>query len=201
MGKFFIALGIIGFLALMLWCAWLIYTRIAAGRILRESRNKKSFTFNYLYVRFSRSNVINDVKLLIRNKEGQFLADMGLVFVNRGGVILIETVQGSGYIDITEGGPWNRISNNKFYTFADPFILCKNREKAMKSFLRHNGMDNIPVHSLVLFSGKRVKFSKKLRSLITAEELAPYLADINKDRFLSGKEIKQVVKLFRQRGE
>ncbi|MBE6642269.1 MAG: NERD domain-containing protein [Clostridia bacterium] len=201
MAKFFITLGIIAYIAFMLWLIWVIYSRMTARKIMREGRNKKNFAFNYMSTRFSRLNTLRNVKLLIRDPKvqgGRYIADIGLVFVNKGGIILIDTVPGSGFIDITEGGQWNRVINDKYYTFDDPYFKSKRNVHALKTFLRSEGVENIPVHDIVLFSGKRVKFSKKIDGLVTAEELAPYVSDINKDKFLTSGEIRRVVKMLKK---
>ena len=202
MVKFFITVGIILYIIFMVWLIWVIYSRITARKIMREGRNKKNFAFSYLSTRFSRLNTIRNVKLLIESfpeRRGKYIADLGLVFVNKGGIMIITTVPGSGFIDITEGGMWNRIVNDKFYSFEDPFIRSKENVKSMKFFLRNEGVENIPVHDVVIFSGKRVKFSKRLNGLITANEIAPFMSDVNKDKFLTSKEIRAVVKLLKQK--
>ncbi len=201
MGKFFITVGIILYIIFMLWVIWVIYSRITARKIMREGRNKKSFAYNYLSTRFSRINIIRNVKLLITgsSSRGSYIADIGLVFVNRGGILIIDSIPGAGYIDITEGGQWNRIINDKYYSFDDPFLQSRQKQKAMKKFLRKEGVENIPVHNVVLFTGKRVKFSKRINGLVTANELAPFMKDVNRDRFLSAKEIREVVRLLKQK--
>ncbi len=202
MGKFFIILGILAFIFIALWIAWIVYSRITAGKILKYGRNKKSFAFNYLSMRFSRLNVLRDVNLLITEKnipDGGKIVHFGLIFVNRGGIFIIESVPGSGFVDIKEGGEWRRTINDKQYTFEDPFIANNQRVTAMKIFLRNEHFDNIPVHSIVLFTGKRVKFSKRVTGLITADELAPFMVDLNKDRFLFRSEIRSVVKIIKSK--
>lgn len=202
MTKFFVTLGVIIYIAFALWLIALIYSRITARKIMREERNKKSFTYRYLCSRYSKRNTVRGVKLLIRSKDnpqGRFIADIGLVFVNKGGVMVIETIPGSGFIDMTPGGQWNRIINDKYYTFDDPFLRNKKKTETMKRFLRSEGVENIPVHSVVFFSGNNVKFSKRINGLVNANTLVPYLNDINRDKFLTGKEIRRVVKLLRQK--
>ena len=202
MVKFLITVGIIAYVAFMLWVIWVLYSRITARKIMRNGRNKKSFAFSYLSTRFSRVNTLRDVKLLINDPKSQnrrYVADIGLVFVNKGGIMIVDTVPGSGYIDITEGGQWNRLINDKYYTFDDPFIRSKRNVSAMKTFLRNEGVENVPVHSVVLFSGKRVRFSKRINGLVTADNLVSYIKDVNKDKFLTNGEIRSVVKLLKQK--
>lgn len=202
MVKFFITVGIIAYVAFMLWVIWVLYSRITARKLMRNGRNKKSFAFSYLSTRFSRMNTLRDVKLLINDPKGQnkkYVADIGLVFVNKGGIMIVDTVPGSGYIDITEGGQWNRLINDKYYTFDDPFLRSKRNVSAMKTFLRNEGVENVPVHSVVLFSGKRVRFSKRISGLVTADNLVSYIKDVNKDKFLTYSEIRSVVKLLKQK--
>ena len=202
MGKFFMTVGVILFVVFVLSVIWIIYSRITAKKIMQNGRNKNSFAFSYLSLRFSRLNTMKDVKLIVRNPKavgGRYVSDIGLVYVNRGGIFVIESVRGSGFVDINEGGKWNRIINDKLYTFDDPFIKNTQRVKDMKTFLRDEGVENIPVHNIVLFTGRTVKFSKHLNGLITANDLTPFMIDLNKDRFLSYKEIRDVVKLIKSK--
>ena len=201
MESFFSTIGILLLVAVVLSIIWIVYSRITARKIMQKGRNKSNFTFNYLSLRFSRLNTINDVKLIVRNPNvvgGRSVSDIGLV-VNRGGIFVIESVRGSGFVDINEGGKWNRIINDKFNTFDDPFIKNTQRVKDMKTFLRDEGVENIPVHNIVVFTGRTVKFSKRLNGLITANDLTPFMIDLNKDRFLSHKEIRDVVKLIKSK--
>ena len=86
-------------------------------------------------------------------------------------------------------------------SFDDPVVKNTQKVKEVKWFLRNEGVENVPVHSVVVFTGKRIRFSKHIRGLITADELASYLVDLNKDRFLSHKEIREVVKLIKTKQE
>lgn len=202
MGKFFITVCIILYIVFMLWLIWVIYSRITARKIMREGRNKKSFAFNFLSTRFSRTNTIRNVKLLINDPNvngGRYISDVGLVFVNKGGIMIVDTIPGSGFIDITEGGEWNRILNGKYYTFDDPFIRIQQKVASVKLFLRSEGVENVPVKPIVLFSGRRVKFSKRIQGLVNANELVPYIKDLNTDKYLTNGEIRSVVKLLKQK--
>lgn len=202
MGKFFLVLGVIICISFMLWLAFVLYSRITAKKIMNECRNKKSFTFNFLSMRFSRINVLKNVNLLIDAPaivNGRYIADIGLVFVNKGGIIIIDTIPGSGFVEVNEGGQWSRSVNDKCHTFEDPFNKGRHKVKAMKMFLRSEGVENVPVNYVVLFSGKRVKFSKRLNGLITAEGLVPYVKDVNMDKYLTYREIRSVVRLLREK--
>ena len=202
MVRFLITVGIIAFVALILWVIWVIYSRITAKNIFNNSRGKKSFAFNYLSVRFGRNRTLRDVKLPIRNpaaKNGVSLVDIGLIFLNRGGIFVIKVVPGSGYIDNANGDVWTRTFNDKFYQFSDPFAQNLIGVKAVKALLRSEHIDNIPIHNIVLFTGRKVKFARRLNGLITADELTPFMIDLNKDRFLNGKEIRNTVKLLKKK--
>ena len=204
MEKFFIALGAVLCLSLFIWVAWVVYSRIIASKLLQNGRSKKNFAFSYLSLRFSRLNTMRDVKLMVRNRtaaNGRYVSEIGLVFVNRGGIFVIDPNPGSGFVDVNEGGKWSRIINERMYTFDDPFIKNTQRVKDLKRFLRDEGVENVPVHNIVLFTGKRLKFSKRLNGLITADQLTPFMIDLNKDRYLSGKEIREIVRLIKSKQE
>lgn len=188
----------------MLWAMWVIYSRITANKLMREGRNKKNFAFCYLSTRFSRLNTLKDISVVIKDRNapnGRFFADMGLVFVNRGGIFIVDSIYGSGYVDVVEGGQWCRTINDKQYFFDDPLMLNDHKVRNMKMFLRDMHFENIPVHGIVLFTGKRVKLSKRIYGLVTAPELAPFLADANKDLILRKSEIRKVVNLIKSKQE
>lgn len=201
MQKFFITCIVIAIIFLLMYAIWVVYSRITANRIMRESRNKKNFTYNYLSMRFSRLNTMKNVRLLIKDRftGAERAAKIGTVFVNRGGIFVIETVYGSGFIEVEEGGKWSRFINDKQYAFDDPLKVNSKRAKAMKDFLKSQDVDNIPVHNVVVFTGKRIDFSKKINGLVTAPELPGYLTDANMDRYLNRLEIRKVVKLIKSK--
>lgn len=200
MEKYLITFLVIGVIALMLWAMWVIYSRITANKLMRSGRNKKSFAFCYLSTRFSRLNTLKNVSVSVKDRKadgGRLFADIGVVFVNRGGIFIVDSIYGSGHVDVQEGGQWCRTINDKQYFFDDPLTLNDQKVRYMKMFLRDMHFENIPVHGIVLFTGKRVKFSKRVYGLLTAPELAPFLADSNKDLILRKSEIRKVVKLIK----
>ena len=202
MVKVLIILGIVAVVALILWVIWVVYSRITAKNILNNSRGKKSFAFSYLSLRFGRRRTLKNVKFPIRNpasKNGVSLVDIGVIFLNRGGIFVINVVPGSGYVDNANGEVWTRTFNDKFYQFPDPFAQNIIGVKAVKALLRSEHIDNIPIHNIVLFTGRKVKFARRLNGLITADELTPFMIDLNKDRFLKGSEIRSMVKLLNRK--
>ena len=200
MGKKLAVIAILAVICLLLWAMWIIYSRITANRIMREGRNKKNFAFNYLSMRFSRLNTMKNVRLLVEDPSvqgGRYVSDVGTVFVNRGGVFVIESVYGSGFVDVDEGRKWSRTNIDRQYTFDDPLALNLSRVIALKTFLKNMNVYNVPVHNVVLFTGNRVKFSKRINGLVTASELAAYLSDANMDRHLNNQDIRKIVKLIK----
>lgn len=200
MGKKLAVIAILAVICLLLWAMWIIYSRITANRIMREGRNKKNFAFNYLSMRFSRLNTMKNVRLLVEDPSvqgGRYVSDVGTVFVNRGGVFVIESVYGSGFVDVDEGRKWSRTNIDRQYTFDDPLALNLSRVIALKTFLKNMNVYNVPVHNVVLFTGNRVKFSKRINGLVTASELSAYLSDANMDRHLNNQDIRKIVKLIK----
>ncbi len=201
MDKILIILGIVCFIAFMLWLMWKIYSGITARRIMREGRKKRSFAYNYLSVRFGRGNAIKDVRLpmtVTNPRARQRYADVGLLFVNRGGIFVINSVAGSGFIENVQGGKWVRSINDKQFVFDDPFVQNISRVRAVKEFLRKERIDNVPVHSIVLLTGMRVKYARRMNGLITADELEDFMLDLNKDRFLTPSEKRSILKLIKR---
>ncbi len=202
MGKYLITIGIIAYIAVMLWVIWVVYSRITAKKILNNSRRKKSFAFSYLSVRFGRNKTLRNITLPVANpsaKSGVSLVNIGLVFLNKGGVFVINVIPGSGFVENVRGSVWTRTFNDKQYQFNDPFVQNEVGVKAIKSLLRREHIDNVPIHNIVLFTGKKVKFARRFNGLITVDELTPFMIDLNKDRFLMGSEIRRIVRLLNKK--
>lgn len=202
MVKFFIALGIIAFIALMLYLTWIVYSRLTARKIMRDGRRKKNFVYNYLSVRFGRNKVLRNISLPVSNParpNGKYFVTAELIFLNRGGLFVINVVPGSGYVENISGGTWIRHLNDRQYQFVDPFVQNGVYIRAIKNLLRAERLENIPVHNIVLFTGRKVKFARQMNGLITLDDLTPFMVDLNKDRFLSGGEIRKIVKVLKNK--
>jgi len=199
MDRYLIPAAIAVLIVFLLWLIWKIYSRIIAGKILENGRGKKNFAYNYLSVRFSRINTMKDVRLPVDTAKGKIMAEVGTVYVNRGGIFVINTVRGSGYVENYYNGVWCRTMNDVQYRFNDPFVENLPRVKAMKVFLRGERISNIPIHNIVLFTGEKIKFARHMNGLITADELTAFMKDLNKDRFLTKSEIKMVVKTIKKK--
>lgn len=202
MVKFLIALGIIAFIAVMLYLVWIVYSRLTAKKIMRDGRKKKNFVYNYLSVRFGRNRALRNVSLPVSDPSGQngrYLVTSELIFLNRGGLFVIKVIPGSGYVENVSGGTWSRYFNDRQYQFVDPFVQNGVCIRAIKQLFRAQRLENVPVHNIVLFTGRKVKFARQMNGLITIDDLTPFMIDLNKDRFLSPREIRMIIKIIKSK--
>ena len=199
--KILTILGILAFIVFGFYVFLLIYSRIKAAKVLRNYRNHRYFGFGYLSLRFSRRRTLKNVRLFSYDyiNQGKKLVNVELVFVNKGGVFVIKQVRGEGYVEIRPGGVWTRTLNDRSVSFPDPQKANESAHDAIYQLLQEEHITNVPVHNIVLFTGRKVKFSRQVNGVINANDLTPYLIELNKDRFLVGSEMRKIVRTINKK--
>lgn len=201
MGKILLILGITAIVAAILYLVFYIWSRMQSVKILRNYRNHRNFGFGYLSLRFSRRRTLKNVRLFSYDyvNQGKKLVNVELLFVNKGGVFVIKQVPGDGYVEIRNDGPWRRTLNDRTFTFPDPQKANENAYEAIRQLLREEHVNNVPVYNIVLFTGRKVKFSKQVNGVINADDLTPFFIEYNKDRFLVGSEMRKIVRTINKK--
>ncbi len=201
MGKFFLIIGIAAIVVAILYLVLYIWSRMQSVKILRNYRNHRNFGFGYLSLRFSRRRTLKNVRLFSYDyvNQGKKLVNVELLFVNKGGVFVIKQVPGDGYVEIRNDGPWKRTLNDRTFTFPDPQKANENAYEAIRQLLREEHVNNVPVYNIVLFTGRKVKFSKQVNGVINADDLTPFFIEYNKDRFLVGSEMRKIIRTVQKK--
>jgi len=132
------------------------------------------------------------------DRYGDRTVETDIIFVCKGGICVIEVKGIKGFIENPIKGDWNQFYNNNVFMFQNPFEQNVSHIKAVKNILIREELPNIPVHNIVVFTDKRVKFKFREDMLLKADKLLPFLHDLNKNRFVSRQEITNVVKIIRK---
>lgn len=195
MVKFLLTVTILTGIAIVLIIAWSIYKYIRnakiAEQLLHGSRRGSNFAYNLLKTAFPKSHIFNKIDFIVNPKSptaAKIPAD--LVLVDRGGVVVIKVQNMSGSVDNPiNDGTWT-VTNSKGTTgFANPFVVNRPAVKYLESMLNHEGIDNVPIYSIAVFTGKKVAFKNKMNQLLTAERFISAVKDINRNKFLSSTEV------------
>jgi hypothetical protein len=112
-----------------------------------------------------------------------------LVLVDNGGVFIIRIKNFPGKIDNSNRATWTVENSKGVGEFPNPFEQNRYALSAVDSILKREKLYNVPKHNVVVFSQKRTVFKIRSEKLVTADNLIETLNDINKNRFLTGKEV------------
>jgi len=97
------------------------------------------------------------------------------VLLCKWGVFVLETKSHNGKIN-TEGREWVQIHGEKVVRFHSPLIQNETHRKALVRVLQKSRrFRTLPVTGLVIFTSRRVSFSKKQEGVLRLSELAPYV--------------------------
>ena len=116
-----------------------------------------------------------------------------LILVDRGGVFVIRVRHLSGEIDNTDPRVWTVRNREGILEIANPFEQNRPALLAVEKILRRENVYNVPLYSLVVFSGKKVSFRARAEKLLTSNRLLETIRDINRDKVLNQKEISATV--------
>ncbi len=171
-------------------------SRSAEKKILSGKRDAKCI-YDLLLTRFSKNRIITGAVLPIRAIDGSpSRAPSDIILVEHGGIFVIRVKNESGFVDDPQSGPWTVRNQNGIVPIPNPFDQNIPALRAINLLLKKEGITNIPCHSLVVFTGRRVTFKNMYEELLAASELLDALDDMNRNRFLDNREIKRVTEMI-----
>jgi len=118
------------------------------------------------------------------------------ILITRGGIIAFFPQDTQiGNISNPQTGPWTVSISGKTTPIKNPLVSEKNVIASLNAVIRKYHISNIPLHDVIVFPGMsdNIKFKYHEDNIHTLDTLIPHLRDINKERFMSGSEIRQVV--------
>ena len=189
-----IAIAIICFilLAVVVIATYFYYKQVkkVEKSLLRSSDRNANLAYLLLKNAFSSSRVLRHPVLIMPNGQ-RVQAD--LILVEGGGVYVIRVKDLSGMIDNSNRAVWTVTNRDGVNEFSNPFEQNRSALNAIDYILKKENIYNVPRHNITDFTQKRVAFKIRTERLTTAEHLTETIKDINSNKFLSSREINNVI--------
>lgn len=173
-------------------------TRAKLEKLLGNTNRGGNFLYDLLRTSFSRGRLIRRAVLPEFMPDGSVRrAPCDLILVERGGVFVIRTRNISGAVD-NQGPEWRINTHQGLISIPNPFDQNKPAVHAIKEILRRESVYNVPIYSIVVFTGKKVVFRNRSEKLMTAENVLDLLHDFNRNKFLNQNEISDAIGAIRK---
>ena len=111
--------------------------------------------------------------VFLKNKNG--ITQIDHILICKWGIFVIETKSHNGIIN-TEKKEWVQIYGDKVVHFHSPLLQNEIHRKAVQKVLQKNRATNrTEVKGIVVFTSKKVRFTKRQNGVIRLEDLALYI--------------------------
>lgn len=125
----------------------------------------------YLETEFPSAEMFHNV--FLKTKNGSTQVDH--ILISKWGLFVIETKSHNGKINVGKR-EWVQIYGEKVVRFHSPVLQNESHQRALKNILKnHRSLRKIPIYGLVVFTSKKVSFSKRVTGVLRLEEVAPYI--------------------------
>lgn len=188
-------------LCLVLIC-WLLRKLIIKKRvnaIIEEPKRTPSFVPRLLKAQFPDCRIFRNAILPEPLENGLFgKGEADLIKIDTCGIVVMALCPYSGAIDNPENGDWTVSGPNGNIVIPNPFEKNTHAIRALAEILNEEEVYNCPIFSVAVFYGKKPVFRYKNKKILTTETLLPTLIDMNREKILSGKEIKNAESAIRK---
>ncbi len=169
-------------------------TRTKANKLLQRGKRGGDFIYDLLKTSFPDGRLFKQVMLPIFAEDGSYRKyPANIVLVDRGGVFVIRVINTSGAVDNARTDSWIVKNEKGSVEIPNPFEQNRGGVKAIESILKREGIFNIPIYSLVVFSGKKVVFRTRNEKLLTSARLIDTVQDMNRSKFLNQLDISSTI--------
>ncbi len=156
------------------------------AKLLSSNERGPDFIYRLLRTTFPASKILRQAVLPL---DGGQRAMADIILVDSGGVFVIRIKGFPGRIDNSNRSVWTVENSKGIGEFPNPFEQNRYALSAIDGILKRENLYNVPKHNVVVFSNKRVAFRIRSEKLTTAETLIETINDLNRNRFLTGKEV------------
>jgi hypothetical protein len=193
------ALGIIAVSLFIIAVYRRISARLTAESILKYGRASERFIYNLLLTVYPKQRLFRNITLPQNpdDPDGR-RTEIDLIAVGRGGICVLEIKGHKGFIENPNKGDWCQVYGEKILPFRNPFEQNAVHLRAVERIFKAEHVYNVPLLNIVVFTDADVKFKNRHDNLYTADNLLPALHDVNRSRFMSGREIKAAVTALRK---
>ncbi|NLZ35948.1 MAG: NERD domain-containing protein [Clostridiales bacterium] len=193
------AVLIIAAVILLLYAAFRIALKVKSSldydKVMKTAKRDRRFLGKLLSTQFAKGKYMLNV-ILPYGPDGKDSGPVDAVVVTKGGIAIITAKYFSGRVVNPYRGDWTVTNAGNTWLFPNLFEKNADFIEAVKTVMRREKLYNIPIHNIVMFGSRNVKFSSKESTLLTPEQLMQYLHDINNDKFLKSSQQKEVMRAF-----
>ena len=170
--RFFLWVFLTFDLLVLLWMAFSSIRRaIRRRQILHFGDRAEEEVSETLRTEFPGAVILNNVYLESRRGSTQ----LDHILICKWGVYVIETKSHNGRIQI-EPKEWVQFYKDKIVRFHSPILQNESHVRALEQVLKkHRALQRIKVRGLVVFTSKKVHFSKRQEGVLRLDELSPYV--------------------------
>ncbi len=150
---------------------WIIRKAVLRRRILHFGDKAEEEVSETLQREFPGAAVLDNVYL----QSGRGTTQLDHILICKWGLFVIETKSHNGRIQI-EKKEWVQFYKDKIVRFRSPILQNESHVRALERILKkHRALQRIKVKGLVVFTSKKVHFSKRQEGVLRMEELSPYI--------------------------
>ena len=176
-----------------------IRTRSMTKKLLQSTERDADFVYHLLRTAFPNGHIFRRAALPFSTIDGSVRrVPADLILVDRGGVFVIRVKTMPGMIDNSGRQTWTVRNARGMAEFSNPFEQNRMAVHAVEHLLKTENLYNVPRYNIVVFSARKVGFRVRTERLLTAERMIDALRDMNRNRFLSQKEISATISAFRK---
>ena len=170
-GNFLFVFLLLDFAVLLILAVYGIYRHLRRRKILHYGDRAEETVSQALESDFPGGVVLNNVYL----KTDRGTTQLDHILICKWGVYVIETKSHNGRIQI-EKKEWVQFYKDKILRFHSPLLQNESHVHALERVLKkHRAFQNIKVQGLVVFTSKKVHFSKRQDGVLRLDELSPYI--------------------------
>ncbi len=171
--------------------------------LLSGQRADKKLIYQLLCTAFSPAKIIPNLILPAQEKKpgepDYHILDC--VLVCRAGIVACFVQRPcAGVIDNSGEDKWVLTDKRGKHTLADPFEKARPVVAALNAVMKKQHLSNNPIIDLVVYPvpSSALTFTEESQNLLTSDRLLPHLRDINRERFMDAKEMRDTVKLLKK---
>ena len=166
-----IAFLIVDAIALLIFLLFQLKKEVKRNKIRHFGDRAEEEVAAYIKENFPSAVLMNNIFL----KTARGITQLDHILLCKWGVFVIETKSHNGKINL-HSKEWVQIYKDKIVRFHSPLLQNETHCKALETLLRKSSaFRRIPVRGVVVFTSKKVHFSKRHSQVIRLEELSRYI--------------------------
>ncbi len=175
------------------------------AKILEDRTDSTDFVYDIICAEFPKSCVLKDAAVSCADAGGvQVTQSVDILYISRGGVMIISVVNGDGAFDNPKSGPWRYryVTNDKTVTTAlpNPFDTMISSANLLEGLLASEKI-YLDVQKVTVFSGNKVGMTTQYPEVLTVANLTAYLKAFDQRDVINGPQFRtasEVITAFAQ---